>query len=121
MLLADWSLVTIRVEALTRKNPPGAQRHPRFIESRLRVDSSNHAQSSALGQRIRAIPESKGSPIFDCDSYTPEDMSFHETQCASHPLQQLDESSKLVRLKDTPCFLTADYSLDVTSTIFVLL
>ena len=53
MLLADWSLVTIRVEALTRKNPPGAQRHPRFIESRLRVDSSNHAQSSALGQRIR--------------------------------------------------------------------
>ena len=53
MLLADWSLVTIRVEALTRKNPPGAQRHPRFIESRLGVDSSNHAQSSGLGQRIR--------------------------------------------------------------------
>ena len=53
MLLADWSLVTIRVEALTRKNPPGAQRHPGFIESRLRVDSSNHAQSSGLGQRIR--------------------------------------------------------------------
>ena len=120
LLLADWSLVTIRVEALTRKNPPGAQRHPRFIESRLGVDPSNHAQSSGLGQRINAIPEWNGSPIFDCDPYTLEDISFHETQCASHPLLQLNESSKLVRLKDTLCFLTADYLLDVTNTIFVL-